>query len=295
MSMNVDYVESARTGSRFRSAASWSIVAVTAGALASFWWWLASMIADLAVAEEQRTAFTVLVTVLGGLVGGSLGYYLFSPLLRLRIARSPLFFFAQARGWTYRAGKPFGDTPYLGGGEKSEGHSFMTGIWDNPQAVLYQHRRTDALTTRNVSETIVLHLALERPLIGLLQVWPREVVGKSARLLGRINELAELKGEEIDFESAELARYYRVSGLPGRSDGVRRLLTPSAIVKLLEFRRGLPEHAASFEPLSFFEIQGSAAAFFVLGKMTPAGTADIDVLLELWKPIADWLAEVSSR
>jgi hypothetical protein len=190
---------------------------------------------------------------------------------------------AGSRGWTYRAsGSPFEDTPHLRSGDHRKVADFFSGFWTEPEAVLYRLERGEELaTSRAIRNYIVLHLSFDRSVIDLLQIWPRSrAADLNEKVMGDRGEV----GEEIDLESAELAQYYRVSGSPGAGDDVRRLLTPSAIVKLLDFHRGVLSGVDSY-----FEIQGSAAAFLVEEELDADNVDVIEELLMRWKPISDLL------
>jgi hypothetical protein len=155
-----------------------------------------------------------------------------------------------------------------------------------PGAVLYQHKRIiGSGRSQQVYTYLVLHLLLARPVIDQLQIWPRSYSSDLGRLFGHLGG----SGEEVDLESTELMQYYHVSGLPGKADEVTRLLAPGAIVKLLNFHRGLSDANA------YFEIQGTAAAFLVEKALSPKRPELIEELLELWKPLTDWLFEESGE
>lgn len=191
---------------------------------------------------------------------------------------------AAARKWQYEAGgEPFEDTLFLQSGDKRAAGDFFSGFWPEPGFVLYQHKRIEKNgDDEHVTDYMVLHFSLARPLIDLLQISPRSHAAElGAILFGRLSAI----DERIELESTELDEHFRVSGLRGREDEVRRLLTPSAIVRLLEFQRELPHVSARFE------ILGSTVAFSVEKTLSPKQPQLIDQLLELWRPIAVWLME----
>jgi hypothetical protein len=194
---------------------------------------------------------------------------------------------AAARQWSYEAhGMPFEDTLFLQSGDKRKASDFFSGFWPEIGAVLYQHKRiTKSDNDEQVTNFLVLHFSLRRPLIDLLQISPRSyaaVLGE--KLFGHHGEI----DERIELESTELDQHFRISGLRGREDEVRRLLTPSAIVRLLDFQRALPDGNARFE------ILGSNVAFLVEKTLSPKQPQLIEELLELWRPIASWLMEQTS-
>ena len=191
---------------------------------------------------------------------------------------------AAERQWSYEAnGMPFEDTLFLQSGDRRTASDFFSGFWPESGAVLYQHKRiVGSGRDEQVTTYIVLHFSLGRPLIDLLQISPRSLAADlGEKLLGLHSGL----GERVELESTELDQHYRISGLRGREDEVRRLLTPSAIVKLLDFQRALPGGGARFE------ILGSSVAFLVEMKLSPKSPQLIEKLLELWRPIASWLME----
>ncbi len=205
---------------------------------------------------------------------------------RLKSRARARFFsrWAAARQWQYEAGgEPFEDTLFLQSGDKRAAGDFFSGFWPEPGFVLYQHKRIEKNgDDEQVTNYMVLHFSLPRPLIDLLQISPRSHTAElGEKLFGRLSAI----DERIELESTELDEHFRISGLRGREDEVRRLLTPSAIVRLLEFQRELPHVGARFE------ILGETAAFSVEKTLSPKQPQLIDELLELWRPIAVWLME----
>jgi hypothetical protein len=191
---------------------------------------------------------------------------------------------AAERQWRYEAsGKPFEDTLFLQSGDKRKASDFFSGFWPESGAVLYQHKRiVGSGRDEQVTTYVVLHFSLGRPLIDLLQISPRSHAAElGEKLFGHHGEI----DERIELESTELDQHFRISGLRGREDEVRRLLTPSAIVRLLDFQRALPDGNARFE------ILGSRVAFLVEKTLSPKRPQLIEELLELWRPIASWLME----
>jgi hypothetical protein len=191
---------------------------------------------------------------------------------------------AAERRWSYQAGgMPFEDTPFLQSGDKRRASDFFSGFWPEPGFVLYQHKRiVRSDNDEQVTNYLVLHFSLARPVIDLLQISPRSHAAElGAKLFGHLSAI----DERIELESTELDQHFRISGLRGREDEVRRLLTPSAIVRLLEFQRALPDGNARFE------ILGSNVAFLVEKTLSPKQPQLIDQLLGLWRPIAIWLME----
>lgn len=191
---------------------------------------------------------------------------------------------AAERNWYYEAGgQPFEDTLFLQSGDKRKASDFFSGFWPGSGAVLYQHKRiVKSGDDEQVSTYIVLHFALGRPLLELLQISPRSHAAELGEMLFGHHDAI---GERIELESTELDQHFRISGLRGQEDEVRRLLTPSAIVRLLDFQRALPDGNARFELL------GSNAAFLVEKTLSPKRPQLIEELLELWRPIAGWLME----
>jgi len=188
---------------------------------------------------------------------------------------------AGERQWSYEAGgEPFEDTPFLQSGDKRKASDFFSGFWPGSGAVLYQHKRiVGSGRDEQVTTYVVLHFSLGRPLIDLLRISPRSHAAELGEKLFGHSEI----GEPIELESTELDQHFRVCGLRGQEDEVRRLLTPSAIVRLLDFRRALPDGNARFE------ILGSNVAFLVEMTLSPKWPQLIEKLLELWRPIASWL------
>ena len=191
---------------------------------------------------------------------------------------------AAKRGWTYTpAGQPFEDTPFLLSGDRRRASDFFSGLPIAPGAVLYQHKRiVGSGKSEQVSNYLVLHFGLDRVLIPLLQIWPHRRV---ADLGGKLFAHQEMTGEQVELESIELMQQFRISGLAGGGAEIRKLLTPSAIVKLLDFCRAFRGGRA------YFETDGKVAAFLVEMKLSPSNPRQIDELLALWQPIADWLTE----
>jgi hypothetical protein len=148
---------------------------------------------------------------------------------------------------------------------------------------LYQHKRiVGSGRNEKVRTYIVCHLSLPGPVIDLLQVWPKNHAAElGEKLLGARSEI----GDEVDLESAELASYYRVSGSPGSSDDVRKLLTPSAIVKLIDFHNSIDGGTNSY-----IEIVSSAVALMVSGQIDPKNVDAIDDMIARCRPVVDWLA-----
>jgi hypothetical protein len=191
---------------------------------------------------------------------------------------------AAERHWSYQAaGRPFEDTLFLQSGDKRKASDFFSGFWPEPGFVLYQHKRiVKSDNDEQVTNYLVLHFSLGRPLIDLLQISPRSYATElGAKLLGHQSGI----DERIELESTELDQHFRISGLRGQEDEVRSLLTPSAIVRLLDFQRALPHGNARFE------ILGTNVAFLVEKTLSPKQPQLIDELLELWRPIAIWLTE----
>lgn len=189
---------------------------------------------------------------------------------------------AAERQWHYEArGKPFEDTLFLQSGDKRKASDFFSGFWPGSGAVLYQHKRIEGSgDDEKESSYVVLHFSLARPPIDLLQISPRSHAAElGEKFFGHFSEI----DQRIELESTELDEHFRVSGLRGREDEVRKLLTPSAIVKLIDFQRALPGGGARFE------ILGSKVAFLVEMKLSPERPQLIEELLELWRPIAGWL------
>ena len=195
---------------------------------------------------------------------------------------------AAERQWRYEPrGTPYEDTLFLQSGDKRKASDFFSGFWPEPGFVLYQHKRiVKSDDNEQVTNYLVLHFLLERPLIDLLQISPRSHAAElGAKLFGHHSEI----DERIELESTELDQHFRVSGLRGKEDEVRRLLKPSVIVRLLDFQRALPDGNARFE------ILGSNVAFLVEKALSPKQPQLIEELLELWRPIAVWLIEEAGR
>ena len=234
-----------------------------------------------AAQEPRRQA----ATVFAGMAVGALCAFIAGWAKAQGRARERFFTrWAAARQWHYEArGKPFEDTPFLQSGDKRKASDFFSGFWPEPGAVLYQHKRIEGSgRDEQVSTYVVVHFSLARPLVELLQISPRSRAAELGEMLfGHHGEL----GEPIELESVELDQHFRIGGLRGREEEVRRLLTPSAIVKLLDFQRALPDGNARFE------IVGSRVAFLVERTLTPEQPQLIDELLGLWQPIARWLIE----
>jgi len=190
---------------------------------------------------------------------------------------------AAERQWHYEAdGKPYEDTLFLQSGEKRKASDFFSGFWPGSGAVLYQHKRIEGSgDDEKVTNYLVLHFVLGRPLIDLLQVAPRSHTAELGEKLFGHSAI----DQRIELESTELDQHFRISGPRGQEDDVRRLLTPSAIVRLLDFQRAFPGGNARFE------ILGSNAAFLVEATLSPKQPQLIEELLELWRPIASWLME----
>jgi len=256
-----------------RSFGYWDLVALgaVAGAGLGFLYGLAQ--------EPRQRAWSVFAGMAVGAICA-----LFVGWARVKGRARERFFarWAAERQWRYEAGgKPFEDTPFLRSGDKRKASDFFSGFWAGSGAVLYQHKRI-VEGDRDEQETayVVLHFSLGRPLIDLLQISPHSHAAElGEKLFGYHGEI----GERIELESAELDQHFRVGGLRGREDEVRRLLTPSAIVRLLDFRRALPDGNARFE------ILGSNVAFLVEKTLSPERPQLIEELLELWRPIASWL------
>jgi hypothetical protein len=191
---------------------------------------------------------------------------------------------AAARQWHYEAaGQPFEDTLFLQSGDKHKASDFFSGFWPGSGAVLYQHQRIEENgDDENVTKYVVLHFSLSRPLIDLLQISPRSHAAElGEKLLGHHGEIDKL----IELGRLELDQHFRISGLRGGEDEVRRLLTPSAIVRLLDFQRAFPDGSARFE------ILGVSVAFLVEKTLSPKRPQLLEELLEAWRPIASWLME----
>jgi hypothetical protein len=191
---------------------------------------------------------------------------------------------ATRRQWSYKAsGQPFEDTPLLRGGDRRNASDVFSDFWTMPGAVLYQHKRiTGSGRNERVSNYLVLHFRLGRPLVPLLRISPHShIADLGEKLLGD----HELIGRQIELESTELTQQFRIEGLAEDEDEIRKLLAPSAIVIILGFRRALPDAHV------YFEIEGAVVAFAVEMKLSPKRPEAISELLELWKPIADWLIE----
>lgn len=198
---------------------------------------------------------------------------------------------AAERQWRYRAsGRPFVDTLFLKRGESNKASDFFSDFWPGSGAVLYQHvqmMKGSAVEGAIINDVvldattyIVLHFSVARLPITLLQISPRSrSVELAEKLSARYGEI----DERIELESAELDQHFRISGLRIQKDEIRRLLTPSAIVKLLDFQRAFPGGKARFE------ILGSNVAFLVEKKLSPEQPQLIEQLLELWRPIAFWV------
>ncbi len=191
---------------------------------------------------------------------------------------------AAARQWRYRAGgKPFEDTLFLKSGGESKASDFFSGFWPESGAVLYQHKRVAGSDSdEKVTNYLVLHFSLVRAPIELLQISTRS---RTAELGQKLSDHHGEIDEQIELESTELDQHFRISGLRVQEDEIRRLLTPSAIVRLLDFRCALPNRNARFE------ILGSNVAFLIEGTLSPKQPQLIEQLLELWRPIASWLME----
>jgi hypothetical protein len=215
---------------------------------------------------------------------------LVAGLVKVRARARERFFkrWADARQWRYEAhGEPFEDTLFLQSGDKRKASDFFSGFWPEPGVVLYQHKRiVESDGDEQTTDYLVLHFALDRPLIDLLQISPRShAIELGEKLFGHRSEI----DERIELESTELDQHFQVSGLRGREEEARRLLTPSAIVRLLEFQHALPDGKARFE------IFGSCVAFSVEKTLSPKHPQLIDKLLELWRPIAVWLMEETGK
>jgi hypothetical protein len=234
------------------------------------------------IAQEPRQRA---LTVFGGMAVGAV-CALVAGWARVKSRARENFFthWAAERQWSYQAhGEPFEDTPFLQSGDKRRVSDFFSGFWPGSGAVLYQHTRiVDSGDDDEQKKTayLVLHFQLARPVLDLLLISPRSHAAElGEKLFGYHDGL----GEPIELESTELEQYFRVCGLRGREDEVRKLLTPSAIVRLLDFRRALPDGNARFE------ILGSNVAFLVEMTLSPKWPQLLEKLLELWQPIASWL------
>ena len=231
--------------------------------------------------QERRHAIEVFAGMgAGAICAFSIGW------VRANTRARSLFFagWAASRGWTYSAtGAPFEDTPLLSSGDRRKASDFFSGFWPLPGSVLYQHRRiVGSGRSEQVTTYVVLHLVLEHPAVASLQIWPRSLgTDLSERIFGR----HELTGTPLELESAELAQDFRISYVSEPGADIRTLFTPSAIVKLLDFQHRLPGARV------YFEAQGTGAALAIERALSPEHPDEITQLLELWKPIADWLSE----
>jgi len=271
-----DYREVAAEEERslLRSYGSWDMVALGAliGAGAGYY-------AGLGRSERVGS-----ICVLGGMLVGALAFFSIGwSKAQARARRSFFASWAEARGWSYSpSGLRFRDTPFLRGGSSQAASDFFGGFWPEQTATLYQHERiVGSGRDRNVRHFIALHFTLERPLLGLLQVYPRH---GTFDLNQPLFESCSEVGKEIDLESVELAKAYSVRSDASEAE-VRKLLTPSAIVKLIEFHQALPVSANTY-----FEVQGTAAAFLIERPLAPKEIRLVSTMLELWRPIATWLA-----
>ena len=232
------------------------------------------------IAQEPRQRAW---TVLGGMAVGAI-CALVAGWARVKSKARERFFtrWAVERQWHYEVGgRPFEDTLFLQSGDKRKASDFFSGFWPGSGAVLYQHKRiVGSGDDENETDYVVLHFSLLRPPIDLLEISPRSHAAElGKKLFGHSSEI----DQRIELESTELDQHFRVSGLRGREDEVRKLLTPSAIVKLIDFQRALPNGNARFE------ILGANVAFLVEMKLSPGRPQLIEELLELWRPIAGWL------
>jgi hypothetical protein len=232
------------------------------------------------IAQEPRQRA---LTVFGGMAVGAI-CALVASWARMKSKARERFFarWAAERQWHYEAkGRPFEDTLFLRSGDKRKASDFFSGFWPGSGAVLYQHKRiVGSGDDEDETDYVVLHFSLPRPPVDLLQISPRSHAAElGGKFFGHFGEI----GERIELESTELDQHFRVSGLRGREDEVRRLLTPSAIVKLIDFQRALPGGNARFDVL------GANVAFLVEMKLSPERPQLIEELLELWRPIAGWL------
>jgi hypothetical protein len=228
---------------------------------------------------RERAGHVLVGMAIGAMVVLVAGY----ALARSRAHKRFFARWAAERGWQYSAtGMPFEDTPILHSGDRRKGCDFFSGFWPAVEAVLYQHQRiVGSGRDEQVTRYVVLHVTLARPVIDLLQIWPHSVAADLAhRLVGHDGEI----GERVELESTELEQHFRISALRGQEDEARRLLTPSTIVRLLEFERALPGAGARFE------VVGARAAFLVERTLSPKEPELIERLLGLWRPLADWLA-----
>ncbi len=200
-------------------------------------------------------------------------------------AREKFFIrWAGERGWAYaRTGQPFEDTPFLRSGDRRKASDFFSGLSIAPGAVLYQHKRiVGSGKSEQVSNYHVLHFRLDRVLIPLLQIWPHSRgVDLGEKLLGH----HEMFGTPVELESTELMEKFRISGVAEGGAEIRSLLTPSAIVKFLDFSHALSGVHA------YFEIEAKSVAFLAELTLSPQRPQAIDELLEHWQPIASWLIE----
>ena len=237
------------------------------------------------IAQEPRQRAW---TVFGGMAVGAV-CALVAGWARVQGRARERFFtrWAAERQWLYEArGEPFEDTLFLQSGDKRKASDFFSGFWPGSGAVLYQHKRIVGRgDDEQETDYVVLHFSLRRPLIDLLQISP---CSHAAELGERLFGHSEID-ERIELESTELDQHFRISGLRGREDEVRRLLTPSAIVKMLDFQRACSNGSARFE------ILGSNVAFLVKGTLSPKQPQLIEALLELWRPIASWLMEEANE
>jgi hypothetical protein len=234
------------------------------------------------IAQEPRQRA---LTVFGGMAVGAI-CALVASWARMKSKARERFFarWAAERQWHYEAkGRPFEDTLFLRSGDKRKASDFFSGFWPGSGAVLYQHKRiVGSGDDEDETDYVVLHFSLPRPPVDLLQISPRSHAAElGGKFFGHFGEI----GERIELESAELDQHFRISGLRGQEDELRRLLTPSAIVRLLDFQRALPDGNARFE------IVGTNVAFLVEKTLSPKRPQLIVELLELWRPIAVWLTE----
>lgn len=225
------------------------------------------------------------VNVFAGMGVGALCAFV-AGWVRAQLRAREKFFtrWAEERGWTYtRAGEPLEDTPFLRIGDRRKASDFFAGLSIAPAAVLYQHKRiTGSGKSEQVTNYLVLHFWLDRVLVPLLQIWPHS---RGADLEEKLLGHHEMTGTPVELESTELMEKFRISGVAEGGDEIRSLLTPSAIVKFLDFSHALGGVRA------YFELEGTTVAFLAELTLSPERPQAIDQLLELWKPIASWLIE----
>jgi hypothetical protein len=244
---------------------------------------LGAVVGGLLGVGTQHGAARLLFALAGAALGFGAPWLVALLVGRQRATERFFAAWAQQHGLAYDRDPPvYEDTPLLRAGDDQFAHCSFAGTLAGRPGSIYQHtkrvRRTSTdsrghtTTSNDDTEYVVLRLGFSLPGFARLELHPRSF--GSFRLFDGL-ESKLTANRVVELESEELARDFKLEVDDGVDEvTLRRLLTPEAIVQVLDSRA-----SEAFPDGIAFQLEGSTLLFFRRGSISPRSMDAVEAVL----------------